>query len=367
VVAPVTGTNEVDAFAESAIGTYSTTNTVFFDSPPFVPIQGAYNGLFSTADGFSPDSAGFFTLSLNFKGGFSGRIQMAGLRSSFSGQFDSNGDAAVIIRRGNDTSLNAALHLELAPPDNRLTGTITDGSWVADLLANRSVFDARTNPAPGAGRYTFSFPGTADASLAPGGDSFGTVTLAASGKLTAAVSLADSTKFTQTVPLAEDGTWPLFAQLYSGKGIIQAWMSFTNPEPSVLGGDVDWFKPAVKSPKFYTNGFIVASGAAGGFYQPTNLVTVFGATNVQLVLAGGDLPEAITNQVAIDSHNRVSDLSGDRLSLSFSQSSGTFQGSLIEAGTKHKLPFQGVIRQDLGIGDGFFLGTNQTGQVLLLP
>jgi uncharacterized repeat protein (TIGR03803 family) len=367
VVTPITGTNEVDAFAESVIGTYSTTNTVFFYSPPFVPIQGAYNGLFSAADGFSPDSAGFLSLTLNYKGGFSGRVQMAGLRSSFSGQFDSNGDAAVIIRRGNVTPLNAALHLELAEPDDRITGTITDGSWVAYLLANRAVFDARTNPAPGAGRYTLSFPGAADASVAPGGDSYGTLTLATSGRLTATVSLSDNTKFTQTVPLAEDGTWPFFAPLYSGKGLIQGWMSLTNVAPSVLGGDLNWYKPALPSAKFYSTGFTLMSTTSGGFYQPTNLVAVFGVTNVQLVLAGGDLPEAITNQVAIDSRNRITDLSGDRLSLSFSQSSGTFQGSLTEADTKQKLLFQGVIRQDLGIGDGFFLGTNQTGQFLLLP
>src|SRR5262249_43639775 len=162
-------------------------------------------------------------------------------------------------------------------------------------------------------------------------------------------------------------TWPFFSLLYSAKGVIQGWMSFTNTAPSVLGGEVDWFKPALTSAKFYSNGFTVASGATGAFYQPTNLISVFNTTNVQLILTGGDLGGTITNQLTIDSRNRVTDLSGDRLSLSFSQSSGTFRGSLIEADTKRKLPFQGVIRQDLAIGDGFFLGTNQTGQVLLLP
>jgi hypothetical protein len=367
VVTPQTGTNEVDAFAESVIGTFSTTNTVLFYSPPFIPIQGTYNGLFSAADGFSPDSAGFLTLSLSYKGSFSGRVQMAGLRSSFSGQFDSNGDATVMIPRSQQTPLTGSLHVELAAPDNRLTGTIADGSWVADVLANRAVFDSRTNPAPFAGRYTFSFPGSDDASIAPGGDSYSTLTVSTAGRIAATVSLADNTRFTQAVPIAEDGTWPFFSRLYSGKGVIQGWISFTNTAPSVLGGEVDWFKPALTSAKFYSNGFTVASGAAGAFYQPTNLISVFNTTNVQLILTGGDLSGTITNQLTIDSRNRVTDLSGDRLSLSFSQSSGIFQGSLIEADTKRKLPFQGVIRQDLAIGDGFFLGTNQTGQALLLP
>jgi hypothetical protein len=39
----------------------------------------------------------------------------------------------------------------------------------------------------------------------------------------------------------------------------------------------------------------------------------------------------------------------------------------VEQATARRIHFQGVVRQDIGIGDGFFLGTNQTGQVLLGP
>src|SRR4029079_18440764 len=121
------------------------------------------------------------------------------------------------------------------------------------------------------------------------------------------------------------------------------WISLTNPEPSVLGGDVNWFKPTSSSAKFYSHGFSLAATAADSVYQPTNLTTVFGGTTFQIVLTGGDLTSAVTNQVSVDSRNRVTDLSGGRLSLSFSQGSGTFQGSLIDAGGGPKVPFQGVI------------------------
>ena len=41
-------------------------------------------------------------------------------------------------------------------------------------------------------------------------------------------------------------------------------MSLTNPEPSVLGGDMDWYKPALRSAKFYSNSFTLTATAAGG-------------------------------------------------------------------------------------------------------
>src|SRR4051812_31381443 len=148
------GTNEVDAFAESVIGTYSVTNNVFLFASPFVPLQGFYYGLFGVPDAFSPDSSGFFNVNLRFSGAFSGRTQMAGARSTFSGQFDANGDATVVMARSGQTPLTASLHLDLLSANNQIIGTITDNSWNADLLANRAIFDARTNAAPQQGRYT---------------------------------------------------------------------------------------------------------------------------------------------------------------------------------------------------------------------
>ncbi|HYR43373.1 MAG TPA: choice-of-anchor tandem repeat GloVer-containing protein, partial [Terriglobia bacterium] len=366
IVSAATGTNELNAFAESAIGTYSKTNAVQFFSPPFVPIKGVYIGLFGVPDSFAPASSGFLSLSLNFKGGFSGGIQMAGTRGSFSGQFDSNGDASVTIPRRNQAPLTASLHLELATPDNRITGTLTDGSWVAELLVNRSTFDSHTNAAAVAGHYTFNIPGSSDPTSAPGGDSFGTLTVSTAGKIVASVSLADNTHFAQSVPLTQNGTFPFFAVLYAGKGIILGWLSFTNPAASVLGGEVNWYKPTAPS-KYYPDGFTISSDASGDLYEPTNATGVLNATNAQIVLIGGDLSDTITNLFTFDSHNRVTDLSGNHLTLSFSSSTGTFKGSLIEPGSGRKLPFFGVMREDFGIGDGFFLGTSLSGNALLGP
>jgi hypothetical protein len=65
--------------------------------------------------------------------------------------------------------------LQLDPSDSdKITGTVSDGDFTADLTANRAVFDGRQQTAPQEGVLMF-IAGSDDSSVAPGGDSVATV------------------------------------------------------------------------------------------------------------------------------------------------------------------------------------------------
>ena len=63
-----------------------------------------------------------------------------------------------------------------AQSDNaQITGTITDGSWSADLTAYRSSFNRTSNPSPWQGTYTIVFPGQTSDPTLPAGNGYGTI------------------------------------------------------------------------------------------------------------------------------------------------------------------------------------------------
>ena len=83
---------------------------------------------------------------------------MGAAKYPFAGKFDTSGMASNQIPRLGNTTL-ALTFLMTDADSNHLTGSVGDGTWTADLLANRSVFSTN-HPAPFAGKYTIEFPGT---------------------------------------------------------------------------------------------------------------------------------------------------------------------------------------------------------------
>src|SRR6185503_15352014 len=86
-----------------------------------------------------------------------------------------------------------------------IAGDVSNGGWSAPLLGDRLVFNAKTNLAPQAGRYTFVVLGTPGQPDAPGGDGYGTIVVATKGTATLSGSLADQTKFAARPPLSRLG------------------------------------------------------------------------------------------------------------------------------------------------------------------
>src|SRR5207249_4697287 len=138
----------------------------------------------------------------------------------------------------------------------------------------RAVFDL-DKTAPQTGKYTLSIPGYPYSSSAPGGDSYGIVTVDRFGRIRLGGSLADSTPIVQSAQMSKDGYWPLFIPLYRGQGGVFAWININPIDSSDLTGDVTWSKPVSPTAKYYPAGFELQQSVVGSqYFAPARGATV---------------------------------------------------------------------------------------------
>jgi hypothetical protein len=249
---------------------------------------------------------------------------------------------------------------------NRLTGTVTDGVWLADLRGNRALFSV-TNASPFAGNYTLALRGTNGGPLLPEGDGFGRATVSSAGQIKLTGVLADAAKLTQTATVSENGEWPLYVSLYGGQGQVIGWLTFTNGFFNLLGGPVSWFKPAVVNGKLYPAGFDFTAPVTGGSYDPL-AIPLATLPNGYVALVSGNLPANITNLVRWSGTSTVTNLSTNKLTLKLSTATGLFKGAVVDPATAKSIPFSGVVLQhNNGEWLGYFLNAGRSGEVIVAP
>jgi len=333
-----------------------------FVPDPFVPVAGTYYGLFSDPNGVLPQSSGFITLNVTPRGGYTGRLQMGTASYSFSGSFTAEGSATQTITRRDANPLSITVAVDLSGGTDHATGTVTDGQFVAQLAADRAVFNARTNPSPYQGQYTLVIPGIAGDPTLPQGNGYGSVSVTSAGKVTLSGSLADGTSVSQSTGISKNGLWPLYVPLYRGQGLLEGWLAFDNNQPpSGFQGTLAWIKPAMSSAKLFPAGFTNQTIATTGsrFIPPVmNLTTA--------AFSGGDLALPFTNLFILGANDRVSNQSSNRFTLTFGRN-GLFSGNVTPPGTKESVPFHGALLQNAGLGYGYFLGADQSGSLNLGP
>ena len=298
-------------------------------------------------------------------GAFSAKLRLGAGSHSYSGELSLTGAASKSIPRPGLSPLTVQLQLGLT--NGPLTGTISDGTWTADLVADAAVY-SKANPAPQAGKYTLLIPGSENASAQPGGNGFGAVTVSASGNVTFSGILGDGTPVTSTSIVSSEGQWPFYVSLYGGKGSILGWLSFTNDGD--ISGQTGWFKLQQATAKLYPGGFTNGTEAIGSVYHYTNDLPVLGFTEGELSLANGNLVQSITNQIGLGPDMQATGQSADKQSadkLTFKPSSGLFKGSVMNPETGKPIAVNGVVLQNQNFGAGFFLGTTESGSVLLSP
>jgi hypothetical protein len=264
--------------------------------------------------------------------------------------------------------LSVTLELDLLQQPDLLRGRVSDGHWVAELAAKRAVFDSRTNPAPQAGNYTLVIPGAEDCATLPCGFGIGSASVDTRGRIRFKGSAADGSKLTQSSVLSGDGQWPFYCPLYRGGGLAIGWLTFTNLPADDLSGGFAWIRPPQPGNPWFPNGFALETQAAGSRFQPpgsTNRILSF--TNGLVAFEGGNLAVPFTNRITLAANNRVSNLDSNGLTLSFSASSGRFNGRATAPSGGRTFGFSGVVLQKRNLGAGFFLGTNQTGSVWVVP
>ena len=331
---------------------------------PFIPNVGVYQGLFYDTNGPQHQSSGFYNLTLANSGSFSAKVIIAGKSYSYSGQFSAGGSASNNIVRKGLSPVSAQLQLDLQ--GGGITGLLSSADpWTAELNADRAM----TNAAAEAGHYTLMIPGAdndTNSAAQPGGDSYGTALVSATGGIAFAGVLADDTKVSQKALLLANGQWPFYIPLYSGKGSILGWLTFSNQTNSDITGTVDWFKPA-QAAKFYPAGFTNSTEATGSSYHFTTGVPVLNFTNGVVWFANGNPPADFTNQVVLGANNVVTNASTNTLTLKLTTSTGLFSVSAVNPDTGKIVTGKGVVLQKQNFGDGFFLGTNQVGQLFWGP
>jgi len=335
--------------------------------PTNEPSVGNYYGLFYASNGVQISQSGYLAVTVSANGHYYARLQMAASPHSITGQFDGAGFASNSVNVAGQTPLHLQLQFTSGDPP-LLAGTVGNGVWVSDIMAYEANFNARTNPAPFAGKYTFVIHGPNDGDLLePQGDGYGTVSVSAAGLLRCNGMLADGTPLNQTTTISADGQWPIFASLYGGRGQILGWAQFTNTAQSDLSGNLAWNKPPITRATSYAAGFDLRPVLEGShFIAGTALAPLLDFSNGILTLTGGGLPASITNYFTVGPGERL--LASNRMTLSISAASGLFTGAAPNPLVGHApLSFRGMFLIKQNYGSGYFINSELSGTVYFGP
>jgi hypothetical protein len=333
----------------------------------WLSLSGTYSGLFAEDNQVAIESSGFVSIRLNPSSTFTASIQLAGRRYGFSSQFGLNNTATKTIIRPGAAPLMVDLTLD--PEANEITGTISDGTWTANLIAPNDGFDRRLNPCPWQGSYTFVLPGTASDPTVPAGNSYATLKVDGSGNLRMVGSLADRMRFSQSLPISVLGDWPIYASLGAGKEEIYGWLLFDTTRPNDdINGSVAWVKKDQARAKFYPGGFTNVVQGIGSLYQkPPPGTSVLDLPTGTISFEGGNLPTDFSNGINIAPNNKVTNTGANRMTLNFAPATGMFSGTVRPPGLNRNWPFAGVAFQKQNSGFGYLSGTNETSSVLIGP
>ena len=144
-------------------------------------------------------------------------------------------------------------------------------------------------------------------------------------------------------------------------------MTFADDPDTDLSGRVDWFKLPRPFTSLYPSGFTIQSDAVGSLYSFTNgqPILALNQGQGQLVLENGKLMQTILDSFSLDSANKVT--SANKMTLSFSTSSGLFAGTALDPATRKNISFTGAVLQKQNRGGGLFRQSDQTGRARLEP
>ena len=121
------------------------------------------------------------------------------------------------------------------------------------------------------------------------------------------------------------------------------------------------------STKFYPAGFTNSTSITGSRYiAPSSGQGILSSTNAQLVLTGGGLTQPFTNSISLGANGRVGNQQpGVNLTMGFNPGTGLFHGHIAGPGLTGVVPLNGVALQEENSALGYFLGTTQSGSVVI--
>ncbi len=390
-------------------------NAIFIENP-FIPVRGIYHGLFFDTNGITHESAGFFRVTVTTNLTWSGYLLLDGDKVSTKGKFaiDGTSTATVLRTRQNKSPLIVSLDLLLGSTNEEVIGTLSEvttlgvgasTNWTASLLGDRQVWGP-TNPATAwSNSYTLILPPDTNATPAPGGYGWGTVSLTTNGLISLVGGVGDGALAKQRTVISKKGKWPLYVPLYQKpnqfvtnssvvpntirtnkeyEGFLLGWVSLvTNSTQTTLHpeGDLTWIKTkgtnvvAGTNDALYPAGFTNILEISGSLYVPAPSLPptrALNATAVTLLLEDGNLATPIINSAPYSDGNVMvfaTTNNPDKISLIVTPKTGSLRGSFVSLvnGTNRTTRFSGAVLQDQNLGRGTFIGTNESGAVLLDP
>jgi O-glycosyl hydrolase len=360
-VAVSNGTFSIDVPADSVFAIVGATAPA-----PTLPGAGVYHGLFEQPDR-NHQHSGSFTLTLNKNGAYTGSLRRGANTFSLHGKFDSFGRATNTIIEARTNLWTVAMALDLAAGGKWLTGSISGDQWTADLAANRAAFNNRTNPATTfAGKYTAVLPGgTNQDGTAAQGDGVCALSITTAGLVTLTGSAADGTGLNLAVPLGLNGEWPVYLPVNGGRDSILGWV--TNRPGAGPQGAASWIKTANANNKLFPAGLTNLTALTGWVYTPPTSTVLNFPTSLTATFEGADFATPLTNSLMLKLPGSFTDLTQiNRLSLTWTRSTGLLSGGVTPSGTKRRATIRGVLSEDLGVAFGYCLSTNSS-RFLLSP
>ncbi len=328
----------------------------------FAAMKASYSGLVQKQQPTYSDT-GLMTLTLTAKGSFSGKLQLAGASYKVSGVFGSDGKYSGSVSRGKVLS---ALPLELHLGVAGVTGEITLDSTAIPFLLTPPAFNSKTNKAPQAGSYTFTFPHPADTAQ-PQGDGYATVTVSASGVVALAGALGDGSVISVGGNLTSDGEWAVFATPYGGKGLFAGTLAFHDDTIDFVDGAVFWSKPEIMKAKKYPGAFTADIAVLGSRWTPPARNTAaLDITDWNLAIGNGVLTQPLTATTTLNTVNIFTLTGATGTKLTLAPKTGILTGSFPGANGK-PVKFNGALLQSQRIGRGVFALPDKTDPVTLDP
>lgn len=261
-------------------------------------VNGSYNGIAIDAPPALPANRPSYLLSLsvNSKRQFTASLKGALGNGSFRGTFSTLGTFTGNVNLGGAPT-DVSLTLVLEGASYVVNGTTARaGATLSSFKLLRSPY-SRSNPYPGAGRYTFSAPAPALTSTALG-DLIGTVTINTDGSATVRGYLPDGTGFSSGSRVLDPNLLPVQAAAGRPTRTITGSLTINPlvlPVFSDLAGSLRIVRPSTVNRGVFSPGFDEVRTATGSLYVAPafqqlaatwftlgGFNTIFNATNGEL-------------------------------------------------------------------------------------
>lgn len=357
-------------------GEFSDTATVFVEDFATATL-GNYNGLVTNITPTNGNT-GMLALKVNKRLSFTGALHLNGLRYPFRGRFEGEGTAVLNVNRARLTPVNISLRLN--PFRGAVEGTVLVDNYSSNVVAKRNPYNVRSNQTPHMGKYNVVL-NPASGQNVPLGNGYLTFNITKVGKVRVVGRLSDNQAFTAAAFLAADGTFPIYNGIYRNilnqRGSLGGLVTLEDPAALPPGGHLAasstlrWYKPAQPS-GLYAAGFTADVDLTGSRYgKPIAGSRVFPVDNIhgQVVvrITNGNLATPVTATFIWGTNNKLVATGPNpaNVQVRVSPANGAMTGSFVHPVAGKKRAFRGVVTQRQEFGSALFVGTTDTGTVIL--